>query len=157
MRRNSTNQNHLRLTLICLFLVFYQVLSSLYTFLPLFVGVFFAYIVINFKDKKHRLYVYLSFIYLSIYDLDKGFYLFSSILFFMIFYYLFVNKIRNILTCRSCIIIIYVASAYLGHFLLNSFIAYILQQDAPTFLLQAYLYYILIDVILAIIILRSKA
>ncbi len=123
--------------------------------MPLFIGVFFAYIVINFEKEKSRLYVYLSFAYLTIYDLDKGFYLFSSLLFFMLFYYIFVEKIRNFFTCSNCIIAIYVAVAYLGHFLLNSFISYILNQARPVFS-EGYFYYIIIDIILAIVLFKGK-
>jgi len=155
MRRSSTDQNYLRFTLICLSLVVYQIMSSLYTYLPLFVGVFFAYIVINFENEKSKLYIYLSFAYLTIYDLDKGFYLFSSLLSFLIFYYLFVEKIRNFFSCSNCIVAIYVVAAYLGHSLLNSFIAYILNQDMPSFS-QGYFYYIALDVVLAVVLFKGK-
>lgn len=155
MRRSSTDQNYLRFTLICLVLVVYQIMSSLYTFLPLFVGVFFSYIVINLEKEKSRIYIYLSFAYLTIYDLNKGFYLFSSILFLMIFYYFFVERIRNFFTCSNCIVAIYVVSAYLGHSLLNSFIAYISNRDIPPFS-QGYFYYIFLDVVLAIILFKGK-
>ncbi len=155
MRRSSIDKNYLRLTLLCLCLVAYQTISSLYTFLPLFVGVFFSYIVINFEKEKSKLYIYLSFIYLTIYDLDKGFYLFSSLLSFMLFYYLFVDKIRNFFTCNNCILAIYVVVAYLGHFVLNSFIAYILHQDGPTFS-QWYFYYIAFDILLSVILFKGK-
>jgi len=155
MRRSSTEQNYLRFILICLSLVLYQILSSLYTFLPLFVGLFFTYIVINFENEDSKIYIYLSFLYLTVYDLDKGFYLFSSSLFLFIFYYLFVDKIRNFFSCNNCIIAIYVVSAYLGHSLLNSFIAYILNQDMPSFS-QEYFYYIVLDIILAIVLFKGK-
>jgi len=130
-------------------------MSSLYTYLPLFVGVFFAFIVINFENEKSNLYIYLSFAYLTIYDLDKGFYLFSSLLSFLIFYYLFVEKIRNFFSCTNCIVAIYVVAAYLGHSLLNSFIAYVLNQDMPSFS-QGYFYYIALDVVLAIVLFKGK-
>jgi hypothetical protein len=136
-------------------LVVYQIVSSLYTFLPLFVGLFFAYIVINFENEKNRIYIYLSFAYLTVYDLDKGFYLFSSSLFLILFYYLFVEKIRNFFTCSNCIVAIYVIAAYLGHSLLNSFIAYILNQDMPSFS-QGYFYYIALDVVLAVVLFKGK-
>ncbi len=155
MRRNSIDQNYLRFTLICLGLVIIQIMSSLYTILPLFVGLFFSYAIINFSKEEDRMYLYLSFVYLTVYDLNKGFYLFSSLLFFMIFYYFFVDKIRNFFSCNSCIIAIYVVAAYLGHFLLNVFIAYILNQDIPYFSL-GYLYYIFLDVVLATILFRGK-
>ena len=131
MRRSSTDNSYLRLTLFSLFLVFIQIIGSLYTFLPLFIGVFFTYIVVNLENEKNIFYVYLSFIYLTIYDLNKGFYLFSSLLFVLLFYYMFVEKIRNSFSCTNCVLVIYVFIAYLGHALFNSLIAYILHQDLP--------------------------
>lgn len=136
-------------------LLLYQILSSLYIFMPLFVGVFFTYIVINFEDEKSKIYVYLAFAYLTIYDLNKGFYLFSSIVSFIFFYYIFVEKIRNFYSCRSCIVATYVVAAYLGHFALNMFIAYILNADGPTFS-QWYFYYILLDILIAIVLFKGK-
>jgi len=155
MRRSSTDHNYLRLILISIFLVLYQILSSLYTFMPLFIGLFFCYIIINFKNENSKLYVYLSFAYLSVYDLDKGFYLFSSIVFLLLFYSLFVERIRNFFTCSNCILAIYVTSAYLGHFVLNVFISYILNQDRPMFS-QEYFYYIIFDIILATILFKGR-
>ncbi|MBL0702742.1 MAG: hypothetical protein JJV95_01990 [Sulfurospirillum sp.] len=136
-------------------MVFCQILSSLYTFLPLFVGVFFTYIVINFENEKSKFYIYLSFGYLTIYDINKGFYLFSSLLLFMLFYNLFIEKIRNFFTCANCILVIYIVVAYLGHFLLNSFIAYILNESNPVFT-ERYFYYILVDAVLVIILFKGK-
>jgi cell shape-determining protein MreD len=136
-------------------LVACQILSSLYIFVPVFIGVVFAYMVINFEKEKEKIYIYLGFLYLTMYDLEKGFYLFSSLLFFMIFYYIFVEKIRNSFTCNSCIVAIYVGVAYLGHFILNRFIAYVLNHDGPQFS-QMYFYYMLIDALLAIILFKGK-
>jgi len=155
MRRSSIDKNYLRLFLICLGLVFYHTLSSLYTLLPLFVGVFFSYVIINFDKEKNRLYIYLAFAYLTMYDLDKGFYLFSSLLFLLLFHYVFVDKIKNFFMCNNCIIFIYVSSAYLGHYALNLFISYILNQDRPLFS-ELYFYYIFLDSIIAMILFKGK-
>jgi hypothetical protein len=110
---------------------------------------------INYEDEKSSLFVFLAFLYLSIFDLHKGFYLFSSLLTFMIFYNLFAGKIKNFLTCSNCILAIYILVAYIGHYLVNTFIAYILNQDAPLFS-QDYLYYILTDIILGIVLFKGK-
>ena len=155
MRRSSTDNQYIKEILFSLFLVFNQIMTSVYTFLPLFIGVFFAYIIINYEDEKKKNYIYLTFIYLSIFDLNKGFYLFSSLLLFYIFYNLFVYRIRNFFTCSNCIIGIYVIVAYLGHFTLNLFISYILNSDGPIFL-ENYFYYIIIDTIIAIILFKGK-
>lgn len=136
-------------------MVFYQIISSLYTILPIFVGVFFAYIVLNYEDEKSKFYIYLSFFYLTIYDVNKGFYLFTSIFTFMIFYNLFAEKIKNYLTCNNCILAIYVIVAYLGHYFINVFLSYILNQDIPLISFD-YVYYIITDIILCIILFKGK-
>jgi len=45
--------------------------------------------------------------------------------------------------------------AYLGHFIVNSFIAYILNSDGPIFL-ESYFYYIVIDIVIATILFKGK-
>lgn len=155
MRRSSPDNQYIKISLFSLFLVFYQIMTSVYTLLPLFIGVFFTYIVVNYEDEKKRNYIYLTFLYLCFYDLNKGFYLFSYVFLFFIFYNLFVEKIRNFFTCTNCIIALYVVIAYIGHFIINTFIAYILNSDGPVFLLD-YFYYIAIDVIIAIILFKGK-
>jgi len=130
-------------------------MTSIYTFLPLFIGVFFAYAIINYEDEKKKNFIYLIFIYLSIYDLNKGFYLFSLLLTFFLFYNLFVERIRNVLVCSSCTLVLYVVVAYLGHYCLNLFISYILNSASPIFLVN-YLYYIIIDSLVAIMLFKGK-
>jgi len=156
MRRSSTDKTYIEVTFFSLALVLYQLMTSLYTFLPLFAGLFFCYAIIYAQDEKKRLYVILALIYLSLYDLNKGFYLFSYLFFFIIFYNLFVDKIRNSFSCNNCILFVYVAAGYLGHYFFNVFIAYILNQDLPVFS-QWYLYYIGLDAILVFIFFKGKA
>lgn len=155
MQRSSTDNQYLKVTLFSLFLVLYQIMTSIYTFLPLFIGIFFAYAIINYEDENKRNSIYLTFLYLSFYDLNKGFYLFSSLLLFILFYNFFVDKIRNFFTCSNCIIVIYVFVAYFGHFVLNSFIAYILNAQGPLFSLE-YFYFIVIDSIFAVILFKGR-
>jgi len=156
MRRSSTDKSNIEVAFFSLALLVYQIMTSLYTFLPLFAGLFFCYIVIYADDLKKRKYVILALIYLSVYDLNKGFYLFSYLFFFLIFYNLFVDKIKNSFACNNCILAIYVISGYIGHYILNSFIAYILNQDLPYFS-KWYLYYIVVDILLAFVFFKGKA
>lgn len=136
-------------------MVLYLIMSSLYTSMPIFLGLFFAYNVINYENVENKIFVYLSFGYLFLFDLTKGFYLFSSILFFIIFYTFFVDKIKNFFSCSNCILAIYIVSAYIGHYILNLFISYILNQDTPLFT-EDYLYYVIIDLILGLILFKGK-
>jgi len=153
MRRNSTHTNYLRLSFFALFLVLLQVLSNTFLFMPTFTGVFFAYIVMNIQKEEDFFYIVLSFLYLSFYELNKGFFLFSHLFLFIIYYYIFDEKIRNYFKCKNCIIFVYIVIAYVGDFFINILLAYVLNQQFPNFTLE-YLYYIAFDYIVALFFLR---
>jgi len=155
MRRSSPDSQYIKGGLFSLFLVLYQIMTSAYTFLPLFIGVFFTYVIINYENEKKKNIIYLIFIYFSVYDLNKGFYLFSLLLTFFLFYNLFVEKIRNFLICSNCILVLYVVVAYLGHYCLNLLISYILNSGSPVFLVN-YFYYIMIDSLIVIVLFKGK-
>ncbi len=152
MRRNSTNTNYLKLSFFALFLVFIQILSNTFLFMPSFVGVFFAYIVLNIQKEENFAYIILCFIYLSFYELNKGFFLFSYVVLFIVYYYIFDEKIRNYFKCKNCIIFIYIIIAYIGDFFINALFAFVLNEQLPNFSL-GYFYYIAFDFIVATILL----
>lgn len=154
MRRNSIDQNYLTLFGICAWLLLGQSMSSLYPLIPSFVGVIFCYLIINFAHHEERaVTILLSFLYLTLYDLNKGFYLFSYVILFGIVYKFAIYKIQNIITCNNCILAVYVIMAYLGHFLLNSFFAYLDNAPFPYFS-NYYFYYIAVDSILSFMLFR---
>jgi hypothetical protein len=155
MRRSSTDTNYLRLFFLSISFLFLLIMGSLYTWLPSFVGLFFIYVLINFEDEKDRLYLYLSFLYLIFYDINRGFYLFSYIFTFLIFYNFFLDKVRNYFSCINCILVMYVLVAYIGHYFMNVFIAYLLNETIIE-LSKEYIYYILIDMVLASIIFKGR-
>ncbi len=149
MRRNSADQNYLNLFWISGWLLFGLVMSSLYPLIPPFVGVVFCYLVIHFnRREENATTIFLGFLYLCLYDLNKGFYLFSYLILFAIFYKFAIYKIQNIITCNNCILAAYVTIAYLGHFFLNAFFAYLDNESFPYFS-NYYFYYIAIDSILS--------
>ncbi len=123
--------------------------------MPTFAGVFFAYIVLNIDKEEKFLYIFLSFLYLSFYELNKGFFLFSYVVLFIVYYYLFDEKIRNYFKCKNCIIFIYIVVAYVGDFFINALFAYVLNEQFPNFSLE-YLYYIAFDFIVAVVLLRRS-
>lgn len=155
MRRNSINPNYLNLFFFAILLVLLQIFSNTFLFMPTFVGVFFAYIVINIGKEEKFTYIILCFLYLSFYELNKGFFLFSYIILFIIYYYLFDEKIRNSFKCKNCIIFIYIIIAYIGHFFINSLFAYILNRQFSS-ITPEYIYYIAFDFIVSIFILRRN-
>ena len=128
-------------------LIFYESLTSVYPFLPSFFGLFFCYLLF-FVNSKVRFYeVIYIFFYLFIYEIDKGFYLFSFDIFFIIYYNFVANEIRKYIYCKWCLAAFYVISGYLGYYLINAVFSFILNEPAPS-LGYNYIIYILIDTIL---------
>jgi len=154
MRRSSTDQNYLKLLFISTALYLGQIMSSLYPLLPSFIGVIFCYVILHFnRREEHTVPLLLGFVYLSLYDINKGFYLFSYLILFILVYRFAIYRLQNFITCNNCILAIYVIIAYLGHFLLNVFFAYLNNEAFPYFS-NYYFYYIAIDSILAFMLFR---
>lgn len=155
MRRSSSDKKYIKTFLFAVFIVFIQILSSVYTIIPPLFGLFFCYIVINIDNEEKIFFVALSFLYLIFFDLNKGFYLFSSVVFFIVFYYFIEDKIQNFTNCGNCILTGYIATAYLGHFATNNLISYVL--NLPFYHLgYEYIYYILFDCFFSYILFEVK-
>ncbi|MBE0491905.1 MAG: hypothetical protein IBX44_06605 [Sulfurospirillum sp.] len=155
MRRNSTDQNNLEIFLLSIILVFSQALALVYVYIPSFAGVFFVYAIIHYDNYKKRYFIYASFAYLIFYELTRGFYLFSYLLTFLLFYNIFVAKIRNNFSCKNCISFIYIACAYIGHYFINTIISIIVNEPTHDFS-NHYFYYMLVDWLLCIILFRGR-
>jgi len=153
MRRNSTDQNVVELFLICTLLFAGLVLSSIYTWIPSFAGFLFCYSMLAFKQENARFPLFLVFVYLALYDMHKGFFLFSYALLFALFYPLATQKLQYMTSCENCILTVYVTVGYLGHFLLNLILAYFFNMPFPYFS-NHYFYAIAIDALLAFAFLR---
>lgn len=153
MRRNSTYQNTVGLFFFCIALFIGQVLSSLYPFIPSLAGFLFCYTILVFKEEEHKVPLILAFIYLALYDVYKGFYLFSYGILFVLFYPLATQKIQYMTSCQNCILALYVSVGYLGHYLLNLILAYFFNTPFPYFS-NHYFYYIGVDALLSFMFLR---
>jgi hypothetical protein len=105
--------------------------------------------------KRDNLEVYLAFLYLCFFELNQGFYLFSIAALFAVFYTFLKPRIDAVFENRLWIVVITVASAYLGMFLINIFLAYIFNHEFFT-LGIAYFFYIIVDTILSILLLKHE-
>ncbi len=143
-----------------IFLVTYQMVTSLYPFLSPLIGFIFCYLIFfiddeNKTNEEDEVGKYLAFLYLVFINLNKGFYLFSGIISFMIFYYLFFEWISTSIKCKNCVIFIYVASGYVSIFGINNLIAYTLNEDFFTFGYE-YGVFILFDFFLSVIYYKDR-
>lgn len=148
MRRNRTDQESLKLIFLALVVVFGQIMSSLYPWIPPFSGLFFCYILLYFHEEGRVLPLSLAFAYLIFFDINWGFFIFSYVVLFMVFYHFALAKIRDVTTCANCILATYVVVGYIGHYFLNCLFSYFSNQAFPYFS-NHYFYYIAIDSLLA--------
>ncbi|MFV0481576.1 MAG: hypothetical protein ACK5LP_06295 [Campylobacteraceae bacterium] len=115
----------------------------------------FVFLLINFKDSKDKIEIYLVFFYLFFFELNRGFYLFPLLLLFLMMYYKFMHKITAVFKSEDWIISIFVVICYFGFYLLNNFIAYML--DEPFFTMNlVHFFYIFIDSIISILLFKSR-
>ena len=160
MRRDSTNLLTIKTLLLASFLVIYQIMTSLYLFLSPLIGLFFCYLVLlKQEEDKYMKELFYQKIFIMAYlvfaELNKGFYLFSSVLFLVVFYIVFVDWIKSSFKCRPCILTLYVAIAYVGIWATNNLFAYILNKNMYEIGFD-YFIYIVTDAVLAVVLLRDK-
>jgi len=147
LQRNSVNKRALAKIFTAFALIFYEALTSIYTFLPSFFGLFFCYLLF-FAESKLRFYeTFYLFIYLTIYEIDKGFYLFSFLIFFIIYYNFIAEEIKKFIYCKWCLAFAYVFTGYVGYYAINAVIFFILNQPLPA-IGYLYIIYIIIDTVL---------
>ena len=143
MQRSILNQNFVALSLYIIIFVIYESLSNIYLFLPPLFAVLFILFIDKVKQ-DNAIFVFVIAFCLLVYEADKGYLAFSSIIFFALLYKFVIPRIEKNLGCYSCMRFAYVFLAYIGFFLFSLLLAKILNTPAP--LLSYYIiYYIVIE------------
>lgn len=159
MRRNSTNHQYIRHTLFVAILFLYQIAGSVNTFLSPLIGVFFVYLLKNinkeYKKTKDNISIYLSFAYLIFFELNRGFYLFSTIILFFLILLFLKKRVISIFKSENWIITIFVISTYLGIYILNNIFCYLQEKELYPFSF-IYIFYILIDSVVSIVLFKNR-
>lgn len=160
MRRNSSD---LRILAICswiLFLVFYQSLTSLTQILPPLLGLFFTYLIILSIEKsktmkKYDQRWYFAIAYIIFAEQVHGFWLFSTIIAFLLFYNFIADWLLVTFKSKAILLVIFVASSYLCTFGVSRVFSYALNLPALNFGYE-YLIYIALESLLAIVIFKGR-
>ncbi|MDY0237894.1 MAG: hypothetical protein RBS42_03425 [Campylobacterales bacterium] len=160
MRRDSLNLLSLKNIALVSFLILYQVATSFFPLLSPLLGLFFTYgILIKEREVKSLksldLEKYFAISYVIFIELSKGFFLFSTILFYIFYYSMVVEWIKSTFKCRPCIVIIFVSSGYIGVLATNNLLAYIVNRPFFHFSFE-YIVYIAIDSFLAILLFKDR-
>ncbi|AQW81665.1 hypothetical protein [Campylobacter pinnipediorum] len=161
MQKNNTDLQHIGNFFGILLLFAYEMLTTILVYLPPLFGIFFTYMVIEYARKQQRTYIefgfgwYLSIAFLLFAEQVHGFYIFSTIITFFIFFYFIVDWLFSTMKYRNLILIIFVTSGYIGTYLVNNAINYIQNNDF-LYLDIEYIIYIVIESFVAIILFRER-
>ncbi|OCX42536.1 hypothetical protein A7X81_04355 [Campylobacter ornithocola] len=141
-------------------LIFYQVLSSVYYWLPPLFGVLFCYMIVLLKEKERTLNKldfrwYFSLFYLLLIDIIHGFYLFSSWIAFFIFYHFFVDWFKGKLKLGHYLLVIFTFCAYIFIYLFDVFLAYLDNNEILKFGIE-YLWFFIVEALISFVIFKGK-
>jgi len=143
MQRSITNQKSVKIYIYIIFFIIYESLSSIYLFLPPFFAVLFV-LFVKALDTNNMPNIFLVAFCLVIFEIDKSYLLFSSIIYFLLVYKFIIPKLKQNFSCGSCIKIVYVLLAYIGFFLFSLILAKVFLFPVPS--INYYIiYYIIIE------------
>ncbi|WP_107790877.1 hypothetical protein [Campylobacter concisus] len=143
-----------------IFLLSYEIATTQFGFLPPLIGIFFTYMILEYsrKQKQYDEFKpswYFSLVFLVFAEQIHGFYLFSTIIAFLLFYNFVLDWLYTTMKWRNCLLIIFVASGYVLTFLVNNLFAYVLNEPNLTFSAE-YLFFIALESVFAIVLFRDK-
>jgi hypothetical protein len=149
MQRNFAYQKYINIALVLALFIVYESLSSIYLFLPPMFAIMFV-IFVDSIQKVQSITLFATSLALMFFEAQKGYVIFSSIVYFTLVYRLVILKMDQYVQCVICVKMIMVLLAYVGYY----FFSYIL---ADTFLLASpefswyVIYYILVEFLLLLV------
>jgi signal transduction histidine kinase len=147
MQRNFTNNQPIKIILLAIILFIYESISSIFTYMSPLAGIIFIYLINNIENKEKYLINSLLLIYLSYFELDRGFFIFSSAILFVIYYNFLHKEISRSIICHNCLNAIYISIYYIGFYTINLLLSFIFGLELPKFDIT-YILYIITDTIL---------
>ncbi len=149
MQRSFPYKKNITYTLIFLVALIYESISSIYIYIPPLFGLAFI-IFLKAFEREDMLALFYIFIYLIMFELNRGFLPFTSIIFFLFSIYVVVPKIKSYINCYKCILHYMVFYAYFGFFILTKIIEILFNIDVPNMSI-AILFYAILEFIIVVI------
>ena len=149
MQRDSFYKTYLKYLLLFIGLVFYESITSIYLYLSPLFGVVFFYLLQNIYKKESIPKVVLGFIYIFIYEIDKGFIPLSFFIFFGFYYHFIYDKIEYFFNEKIYKIAVHITGGYIGYYVINVMISYLYNYDIPAINFE-YLIYIITDILVLV-------
>ncbi len=143
MQRSISYQKPVALLLYIALYTLYISLASIYPFLPPLFSVLFV-LFLHAQKREDTPALFAIAFCLVIFEVNYGYFLFSSLIYFFIQYKFIIPKIIQNFSCNSCIKISYLFFTYIGYFALLTFISNIFLLEPPE--MNYYIiYYIIIE------------
>lgn len=143
MQRSLSHQKSLTPFFYVALFVLYEGLSSIYLFLPPLFGVLFFLFIESFR-KEDLLAIILVVFSILVFESEKGYLLFSAIIYFALTMKLILPKIEQNFNCKVCIKASIVLLAYIGFYFFTSVLSSIFLLPMPS--INYYIiYYIVIE------------
>ena len=143
MQRSISNQKPLTPFVYVALFVLYEGLSSIYLFLPPLLGVLFFLFIQAFK-KEDLLSIILIVFSILVFESEKGYLLFTAVIYFALVLKLLLPKIEQSFNCKVCINVSIVVLAYIGFYFFTSLLSSIFLLPMPS--INYYVvYYIVIE------------
>jgi hypothetical protein len=150
MQRSITDQKPLTPIIYTALFVVYISLSSIYLFLPPMFGVLFVIFSKVLKD-ENSLGIFLVSFCLLVFESEKGYTLFTSVIYFIILYRFIIPKLQQNFSCISCIKFLSIVFVYIGFYLFCLLLANIFLLPLPN-ITYYIIYYIVIEFLIVSII-----
>ncbi len=112
--------------------VLYQSLSSIYLLLPPMLGVLFFYFIYA-LEKEDLGKLLLVILLLLVFEAEKDFLLFSSLVYFTFIYRFVIPRLSIMISCKVCLKVIYLFIAYLGYIFYSYILSQVLWVESPSF------------------------
>lgn len=160
MRRNSSYLSSIKYAISVLTLFIYQIFTVIMPLPPL-IGVVFCYMIIILLKKEKTLggfnkdwYVCIA--YLFFIEQIHGFYLFSILIAFLLFYNFFLDWLLVNMKYRFFVLIIITISAYISVFLINQLFVYMQNSDEFFHFDREFLIFMTVESLISILLFREK-
>jgi len=131
MQRSFTYKKILTGLVLVISFGLYQSLSSIYLLFPPMLGVLFFYFV-HALEKEDLPKLLLVLALLLVFEAEKDFLLFSSLVYFTFIYRFVIPRLRIMISCEICLKVILLNLAYIGYVLFSYVLAQVLWVEVPS-------------------------
>ena len=146
MQRSFAYKKTLTGFLLVIGFIVYQSLSSIYLLLPPMLGVLFFYFMYA-LEREDLSKLLLVIVLLLVFEAEKDFLLFSSLVYFTFLYRFVIPRLRVMISCAACLKVILIVLAYLGYVFFSYILNQVLWVELPSMDWHI-LYYMIVELLL---------